>query len=160
MAEAARNIEQQALIGLCGFAGLRVAEALGLTLPSIDLSLNLITVRGKGDKTRIVPMSSSCWLHISQQYMAVLTKGTEDGNLYLISYQDRFARKCITLCAERAGIQRHVSSHDLRATFATAVYDNTKDLRLVQELLGHSSPNTTQVYTGVTLVKMRDAVQL
>ena len=64
---------------------------------------------------------------------------------------DRSARALITRLGERAGLRRAIASHDLRATFATEVYNRTRDMRLVQELLGHSRLSTTQKYTQVSL---------
>jgi len=64
----------------------------------------------------------------------------------------------ITLLGERAGLSRPIASHDLRATFGTAVFNKTGNLRTAQELLGHSSSATTEIYTGVDLKQMRDGV--
>jgi site-specific recombinase XerD len=155
MAESSNRPEHQALIGLCGFAGLRIGEALSIRPNMISRRDNMILVRGKGDKSRWVPMSPTCWRYIASAYVAAMEE-----NKQLVPYQDRFARKVITSLARRARLRRHVSSHDLRATFATAVYDSTQDLRLVQELLGHASPDTTQIYTGVLQRKMQQAVNI
>lgn len=150
----ARNSEQEALLGLCGYAGLRNHEALACTIKWFDLSAMQLTVRGKGDKTRIIPISSRCWSAVCSAYVDAMSRG--DG--VLVRYQDRSARKAITTLGRKAGLSRSVSSHDLRATFATHVYDRTKDQRLVQELLGHASGATTEVYIGVVMNSMRKAV--
>lgn len=154
MVEVSRNAEQRALLGLCGYAGLRIHEALACEVRWFDLSDMTLTVRGKGDKERIVPISTRAWSAVSSAYVtAVCTKGK------LINYQDRSARKTITALGAKAGLSRSVSSHDLRATFATHVYDLTKDQRLVQELLGHANGTTTEIYIGVMHSKMKQAVE-
>jgi site-specific recombinase XerD len=77
----------------------------------------------------------------------------------VVGLKDRFARRVITELGVRAKLERHTSSHDLRATFATAVYDHTLDQRVVQELLGHSSGTTTEIYIGRSNDQMRKAVE-
>jgi site-specific recombinase XerD len=150
----AKNYEQEALTALIGFVGCRVGEALSLTHHHFDVQSMLLTIRGKGDKTRIVPISPHAWQYIQSAYVLAINK--EDGKL--ISYKDRFARQIIKNLGERAKLQRAVSSHDLRATFATAAYDRTQNIRVVQELLGHASSETTEIYTGVTDAALKDAV--
>jgi len=155
MIEVARTDEQRALVALCGFAGLRIGEALNTTADWIDVPEQLITVRGKGDKTRTVPMSDRCWRNVASTYiMAVSTHRDAP----LIHYKDSGARSLIRVLGRKAGLQRDVSSHDLRMTFGTEVYNHGRDLRVAQELLGHASSNTTEIYTGVTVDKMRSAL--
>ena len=150
----AKNYEQEALVALIGFVGCRVGEALNLQASHFDVQAMQLTIRGKGDKTRIVPVSQHAWLHIQSAWVLALDKDDHK----IISYKDRFARQIITNLAKKAGLQRAVSSHDLRATFATAAYDKTGNIRLVQELLGHASSQTTEIYTGVTDAALKEAV--
>ena len=154
MIEQTRNIEQEALVALGGFMGLRVSESLGFCTHHLDLDSMLATIRGKGDKTRVIPVSSQAWTHIAPAYAMAMSKPDHR----LVSYQDRFARQIITNLARRANLKREVTSHDLRATFATAAYDKTRDIRAVQELLGHASSETTEIYTGVLMENLRKAV--
>lgn len=149
------NYAQSALVSLCGLCGLRVEEALSVTYEHFDFENMTLTVQGKGDKERIVPVSKAAW-----ESMAVAVAKSMRSGREVLPFSDRYARQTITDLARRAGLERHVSSHDLRATFATAAYDHTLDLRVVQELLGHASVNTTQGYTGITLKKMKEAVEL
>lgn len=144
-----------ALIALCGLAGLRVNEAR--TLRSCDISIldKTIKVRGKGDKTRIVPLSNACLFYIMPAWCEAEVSGTT-----LVEMGDRNARRVVTGAGEKAGLERRVSSHDLRSTFATAAYNKSKDIRAVQELLGHADINTTEGYIGVTMDKMREAGEL
>ena len=80
------------------------------------------------------------------------------GDGYLVHYEDRSARKCITSLGRKAGLSRAISSHDLRATFATILNDRNVNIRVIQELLGHSSVATTEIYTGVGMQALADAV--
>jgi site-specific recombinase XerD len=156
MVAAARKPSHRALVALCGFIGCRVGEALSVRPSDIDLGSMVLKVDGKGDKIRFVPISTEAWGYMADAVTAAFLNGDER----IINVQERVARQNITTLAKRAGLSRHVSSHDLRSTFSTAVYDKTGDIRLVQELLGHSSVETTQIYIGVKHQKMRDAVEL
>jgi site-specific recombinase XerD len=155
MIDQAQDARRKALIALCGLCGLRVAEALSITPKQVSIRDKTITVRGKGDKTRTVPVSDAALRLIVPAMGVAVLDGTS-----IVNYKDRFARQVIADCAAKAKLSRPVSSHDLRATFATAVYDKTKDIRVVQELLGHSSSQTTEGYTGVAADAMRRAVEL
>ena len=155
MCDAATQAGHAALVALGGYCGCRVAESLAVRPIDVDIREQLLTIRGKGDRIRYVPISSSAWTNLAP----VVTERIGEPDKPLLRYGDRFARQVITDLAQRAGLTRRVASHDLRATFATAVYGRTNDLRLVQELLGHSSPTTTQVYTLIQLQAMRKGVE-
>lgn len=148
------NPEQEALIGACGYAGLRVGEALAFKTDWLDTHDMVITVRGKGDKERIVPCSDRAWSAISRAYILAM-----QGDGRLIHMPDRTARHTVTYLGRQARISREISSHDLRATYATIMSDQGVNIRVIQELLGHSSVTSTEIYTGVNLAAMRDAVQ-
>jgi len=154
MIEHAKNFEQEALVALGGFVGCRISESLSMTTDCFDVHAREVTIRGKGDKTRVVPLSDEAWASIQAAWVLAHQKPDKR----LISYQDRFARQIIRNLGARARIPRPVSSQDLRATFATAILDKTGNIRLAQELLGHSSVETTQIYTGVHRAEMREAV--
>lgn len=148
-----RNDKQRALIAMCGLVGARVSEALAAQPSDFDLNNGAVTIHGKGDKERVVPVSAEALDVLMPAVTRAFIEGTPVVNL-----RDRYARRCITELGAKAGLMRRVSSHDLRATFATEVYNRTLDLRLVQELLGHVSSTTTEVYTKVFTSKMRQAV--
>lgn len=156
MMDGARTAEQKALCVLIGLLGLRVSEALGCEFDHFDLNNMTLTVRGKGDKTRTIPVSDEVWEHLIDRVAELRRSRTER----FVTYTDRGARKALTVLGEKVGLTRHVSSHDLRATFATAAYDKSLDLRAVQELLGHASSQTTEVYTGVQMLTMREAAKV
>jgi site-specific recombinase XerD len=156
MADVAENARQQALVSFCGLAGLRVAEALDATPAWIDAAAMTLTVWGKGDRQRTIPLSVKAWLRLAPAVGEAIVQPRER----IVSYSDRAAREAITRLGKKAGLSRNISSHDLRATFATAAYDKSKDLRAVQELLGHGSSKTTELYTGVSMENMRGAADL
>lgn len=152
--DTARSDKQKALIVLCGLCGLRISEALAVKATDFDFNKGFLHVRGKGDKGRVVPVSERAWDIIASTVTRAFLEDVE-----VVGLKDRFARRVITDLGVRAGLQRRVASHDLRATFATAVYDKTLDQRVVQELLGHSNGATTEIYIGRTPDQMRKAVE-
>jgi integrase len=156
MVEKANDDRHKALLALCGLCGLRVAEALNVRPSHFDLETMDLWIRGKGNKERKVPVSPEAW----EILQPAVGRAYCNGNDLVVGLKDRFARALITTTAQRAGLKRRVASHDLRATFATAVYDNTRDQRLVQVLLGHASGTTTEIYIGVSDDTMRQGVRL
>jgi site-specific recombinase XerD len=156
MIEASRSHQHRALVALCGLCGLRVAEAISVKLSDIDTKEMVLFVHGKGDKKRWVPLSDKAWRYLAPAAAeAMIARRAR-----VVTMADRTAREVITRLAVEAGLTRHVSSHDLRATFGTAAYAKTKDLRAVQDLLGHASSKTTETYTGVSERAMRDAADI
>jgi integrase len=155
MIDSARFAHHKAYVSLCGLVGLRSSEALAIRTSHFDFGAMELTVRGKGDVTRIVPISDEAWDGLAGPVVAAAGSDAS-----VVGLKDRFARRLVTDLGERAGITRRVASHDLRATFATAVYDKTKDIRLVQVLLGHANVNTTQLYIERSMDALREAVKL
>jgi len=151
------NSEQQCLVALCGLMGLRVSEARSVHSGSFNLVDETLTVEGKGNKTRTLPVTAAAWKWIEPAYLDAITI---EYRVPLINYSDRGARVLIARLGRKASLMRAISSHDLRATFATAAYNKSRDLRVVQELMGHSSSQTTEVYTGVVMEKMREAAEI
>lgn len=145
-----------ALIALCGLCGLRIGEALKVRPSHFDLNEMTLVIYGKGDKERVVPVSETAW----EVLQVPVTRAFVEHDALVVGLRDRYARAVVTRLALHAGLRRRVSSHDLRATFATAVYDKTLDQRLVQELLGHTSGTTTEIYTQRTIPQMRSGVEL
>jgi len=155
MIEVATNERHKALIALCGLCGCRVAEAIAVEPDDFDMETMTLKIRGKGEKERLVPVSDRAFEVLATPIMRARM---EDRTV--VGLKDRGARAAISDLGVKAKLKRHISSHDLRATFATAVYDKTLDLRLAQELLGHASSSTTELYTRVAMGKMRGAVEL
>lgn len=156
MADVAENARQRALVAFCGLQGLRVAEALATEVSWLDTANMTLTVWGKGDRSRTIPLTQKAWERIAP----AMAEAVLAGRTIIVNYSDRAARDALTRLGRKAGLSRSISSHDLRATFATAAYNKTKDLRAVQELLGHGSAKTTELYTGVSMENMRAAGDL
>ena len=154
MVLAAWRPHHKMLIGLCGYAGLRVSEARSMTPRSLIQDENgnhWLAVHGKGGTYREVP--------VTQELLAILRSvPVNNPDQPDVPIADRTARKVISDIAKRAEISRDVSSHDLRHTFGSEIYNKTKDLRVTQELLGHQSSQTTEGYTGVDAEAKRQAV--
>lgn len=157
MIYATDKADEQALVALCGLCGARVGEAVSARFSWIDVHSEVITIRGKGDKSRRVPISERAWKYIEPVFVEARLN-VMDNDPVLASFPDRSARAIITRLGKHAGIARPVASHDLRATFATAAYEATHDIRAVQELLGHASVETTMGYVAVAMAAMRKAV--
>ncbi|MEU4066701.1 tyrosine-type recombinase/integrase [Streptomyces wedmorensis] len=156
MIDTARTTEERALVALAGLCGARVSEARELRVCDIDLVDMIVTLGGKRDKYRPVPISRQAMPHIVGWMIEVKNMGREN----MFDMCDRTARNWLTRIHKEAGLEGEGSSHDLRMTFGTAVYEKTKDIRVVQELLGHASPTTTQIYIGIRLSAMRNGVEL
>ena len=153
MLEAARKPEHTALVALCGLLGLRVGEALKVRPSHFNHVRNELTVYGKGDKQRVVPVHESVW-----QYLVPAMIKAQSMNKRLIPLHDRTARRAWTSMAQRAGLA-HSATHDGRMTVGTVAYHTSGgDIRAVQELLGHASSSTTETYTRVDYDKMKRAV--
>lgn len=155
MISVARSERHAALIALCGLAGLRISEALSTRPGNFDTHEMTLHVYGKGSKERKVPVSEKAW----DVLQTPVARAYCDGTPTVVGLKDRFARALVTQLGKRAKLKRRVASHDLRATFATALYDVTLDKRLVQILLGHSSGETTEVYIGRTEDQLRAGVE-
>lgn len=147
------NYQQRALLAFCGLCGLRVSEARGVTPDDVNLQDMMLTVRGKGERIRVIPISERAW-----QYLAVaFTQAKLENEPSVLRYSDRRARTVVKILGEKANLSRPISSHDLRATFATEAYRKSKDIRAVQELLGHASVEQTTIYVGINASAMRSA---
>lgn len=152
----AEDPRHASLVALCGLMGLRVAEALTVKPSNFNTERMTLVIRGKGDKEREIPVSHQAWEILQGRVLRAFIAGDEP----IVNMCDRTARSTITGLGVKAGICRRVSSHDLRATFGTEVYNNTKDLRLVQILLGHASSRQTEGYVGVSDSALRAGVEL
>lgn len=145
-------------MALCGFCGLRSHEAVGVKREHFDpVNRRLMVVAGKGAKDRVVPVSGLAMTYLLMQWLE-----TQPGD-YLVSKESGRqitpggAQSIIRRLGSRAGIS-DVSSHRLRATFATEVYNATLDVLGVQSLLGHSSVVTTQGYVGRSVEELEAVV--
>jgi len=145
--------------------GIRVSELVGLQVTDLDLAGEALRVRGKGNKERIVPLGSHA-IGAIQRYLELLktdTKfaGRESGPLFVNKHGGRLSSRSVRRKLDKylklVGLDPSISPHTLRHSFATHLLDNGADLRSVQELLGHQSLSTTQVYTHLTATRIQDA---
>ncbi len=146
----------RALLELAYGAGLRVSELCGLELGSLLLEDGLVRVLGKGGKERLVPIGRGTIGPVSI-YLSVLRptldRGQSRARVLLNARGEPLSRVgawgVVKRCAERAGIEKRVTPHTLRHSFATHLLEGGADLRAVQEMLGHADLSTTQIYTHV-----------
>ena len=143
--------------------GVRVSELVGLRLIDLDLEEGLCTVFGKGAKERMVPLGGPACVALSRYLREVRTaleKGNGGGRVFLNQRGRPLSRtavwKIVKAAARLAGIERKVSPHVLRHTFATHLLEGGADLVAVQELLGHADISTTQIYTHLDRAYLRD----
>ncbi|WP_304053855.1 site-specific tyrosine recombinase XerD [Levilactobacillus namurensis] len=151
------GIRDRAMLEVLYATGLRVSELVHLKLVDLHLEMGLIQTLGKGDKERIVPIGdvASDWI---QQYLQhsrpVLLKQRTSPYLFLNAHGGGLTRQAIWQKIKRyvalADIQKDVTPHTLRHSFATHILENGADLRVVQELLGHADITTTQIYTHIS----------
>jgi len=145
-------------------SGLRVSELVGLNHEDVDFFSGLVRVRGKGKKERIVPIGQVAMQWIQEYLQAKAPKNGEAGfkkALYINRFggrlTDRSVRRMVLKYVRRVGINKEVSPHTLRHSFATHMLDRGADLRSVQELLGHENLSTTQIYTHVSTRRLKEA---
>jgi integrase/recombinase XerD len=154
----------RALLEVLYGTGARISEAVGLDIDDLDLEESTILLRGKGGKQRIVPLGSyaktSLADYLSSSRPSLVSVKTRTPAVFLNARGGRLSRQSawtvLTKAAERAGVASDVSPHTLRHSFATHLLDGGADVRVVQELLGHASVTTTQIYTLVTVEKLRE----
>ena len=155
-----------AMLELMYSTGLRISELVGLKLKQINFQRGIIKVMGKGSKERIVPIGD-----YATEYLFKYIDGARNKNhgrfseyVFLNRYGEPLSRvyffKQVKKYAEMAGIKTEISPHTLRHCFATHMLENGADLRMVQEILGHSKISTTQIYTNVSSKHILSAYDL
>lgn len=158
------RLRDRALLELLYATGARISEAVGLDVDDIDLEHGSVRLLGKGSKERVVPVGGyarqavDAWLVRGRPVLAA--KGKAGPALFLNLRGSRLSRQSawtiISAAAERAQIPGEISPHTLRHSFATHLLEGGADVRVVQELLGHASVTTTQIYTMVTVQQLRE----
>ncbi len=161
--ETPASLCDQAILELAYASGLRLAELRGLRLEQLHLDAGFITVIGKGNKERVAPVGRKAVAAL-QRYLdagrpALVTRRSPAA-VFLTKRGTAFAHVTLWLRIKqrvlRAGVKRNVTPHMLRHSFATHLLENGADLRVIQELLGHASISTTEVYTHVARSRLRD----
>lgn len=160
----AEGFRDRTMLEVLYATGMRVSELINLTLERVDLNMKYIIAFGKGSKERIVPLGSVA-AEFMQQYLEKvrpkLTHADRNTNIVFLAFggheltRQRFWQ-IIRAYGRKANINKALTPHILRHSFATHLLDNGADLRSVQELLGHSDISTTQIYTHLTNKRLRD----
>lgn len=160
----AEGFRDRTMLEVLYATGMRVSELINLTLERVDLNMKYIIAFGKGSKERIVPLGSVAAEFLQQYLEKVRPKLTHAGrntNIVFLAFggheltRQRFWQ-IIRAYGRKANINKALTPHVLRHSFATHLLDNGADLRSVQELLGHSDISTTQIYTHLTNKRLRD----
>jgi integrase/recombinase XerD len=158
------SLRARALLEVLYGAGARISEAVGLDVDDLDVEEGVVRLFGKGSKERLVPLGSYAAQALSAYLVrgrpALAAKGRGTAAVFLNQRGGRLSRQSawavLRAAAERAGLGGHLSPHTLRHSFATHLLDGGADVRVVQELLGHASVTTTQIYTLVTVQRLRE----
>ena len=157
-----KEVRDRAMIEFLYATGLRVSELISLNLGDVDFDMEEVRVIGKGNKERIVPVGGLA-LQCLREYLAI--RGTVkpvDNAIFLNRFGRRLSERTVQLDlkqrAQDQEISGDVTPHKLRHAFATALVSNGADLRLVQEMLGHSRITTTQIYTHVDIKRLQQVV--
>lgn len=160
----AEGFRDRTMLEVLYATGMRVSELINLTLERVDLNMKYIIAFGKGSKERIVPLGSVAAEFLQQYIEKVrpkLTHADRNTNIVFLAFggheltRQRFWQ-IIRAYGRKANINKALTPHILRHSFATHLLDNGADLRSVQELLGHSDISTTQIYTHLTNKRLRD----
>jgi integrase/recombinase XerD len=158
------TLRNRALLELLYSTGARISEAVGLDVDDVDTEARSVLLRGKGGKQRLVPIGRPA-VQALEAYLVrgrpeLARRGRGTPAIFLNARGGQLSRQSawqvLHDAAEQAGITRDVSPHTLRHSFATHLLDGGADVRVVQELLGHASVTTTQIYTLVTVTALRE----
>jgi integrase/recombinase XerD len=164
--ETPSSLCDQAILELAYASGLRLAELRGVRLEQLHLEAGFINVIGKGNKERVLPLGKKAVAAL-ERYISVgrpkLVTPRSPANVFLTKRGTPFAAVTLWLRIKqrvrRAGIARNITPHMLRHSFATHLLENGADLRIIQELLGHATIATTEIYTHVAGNRLRDIHQ-
>ena len=158
------GLRDRALLEVMYATGLRVSETINVKLDDLHLDLGLIQTIGKGDKERIIPIGDVA-IDFVEQYLKtarpkLVSPKRRNPYLFLNNHGGQLTRqgvwKNLKAQVKAAGIEKDVTPHTLRHSFATHILENGADLRVVQELLGHADISTTQIYTHITKKRLAE----
>lgn len=153
-------VRDKAILELLYSSGPRVSELSGINIDDLNIKGNLIKIRGKGKKERIVPVGSKAIDAIKSYMIERMLLKSKDRALFLnrmgTRLTDRGVRRIVVKYARALTINGQIGPHTLRHTFATHLLQGGADLRVIQELLGHSSLSTTQKYTHLDITHLMD----
>ncbi len=157
------GLRDKAMVEVLYATGIRVSELIGLNLGDIHLTMGFLRCMGKGNKERIIPIgraaTTALEAYIESSRGELVGKKSTDA-LFLNHHGNRLSRqgfwKILRALTKVTGIQKELTPHTLRHSFATHLLENGADLRAVQEMLGHADISTTQIYTHVTKARLKD----
>ncbi|MCF6515000.1 site-specific tyrosine recombinase XerD [Lactobacillus sp. S2-2] len=156
------GIRDRTILEVMYATGLRVSELINLKIHDLHLEMGLIQTIGKGDKERIIPIGEVAikWInYYLEKSRPLLLKKKKSSFLFLNAHGGGISRQSIWDKVKRyvslAGIKKNITPHTLRHSFATHILENGADLRIVQELLGHSDISTTQIYTHISNQRLK-----
>lgn len=151
------------VIELLFMTGMRISELCELDQDSIDFSKGIIRVYGKGSKERIIPIGNTKVLQLLQEYEKTFEKEIE-GNFFVNRYGEPLSTQTVRLMIQHytkaAGIEQHITPHMIRHSFATLLLEKGVDIRIIQQLLGHASIVTTQIYTNVASEQKKKILEM
>ena len=165
--KSAFDYRNKAMLELMYSSGLRVSELVNLKLSNIDLENGFVRCIGKGKKERIVPIGEVALDYLKEyinNYRSLMLKGYYTENIFLNNHGKNITRQgfflIIKKIAEEKKIDKNITPHMLRHSFATHLLNNGADLRTIQEMLGHSNISTTQIYTNVSSDILKENYEL
>jgi integrase/recombinase XerD len=159
-------LRDTAMLELLYATGIRVSELVNLTMNSINWQVGFLTVMGKGNKERIVPIGKTAYdcvrVYVDNARPQLMQKKSTD-MLFLNRFGGKFTRqgfwKMVVRYAKKAGLQKKVHPHTFRHSFASHLLEGGADLRIVQVMLGHADISTTQIYTHITRDRLKEIHQ-
>ena len=154
-------IRDAAVIETLFATGMRISELCSLCINDVDLYEHTILIHGKGSKERMIQIGSDDVIDVLSQYKALFNEQMQMCGYFFVNQNgsvlsDQAIRRMINKYASLAAIELHITPHMFRHTFATSLLEADVDIRYIQEMLGHSSINITEIYTHVAMSKQRD----
>lgn len=156
-----RALRDAAVVELLFATGIRISELCSLQAADVNLLDGTILIYGKGSKERLLQIGSLDVICILKEYQQTYQTNITNSGYFFVNQtgnvlSDQSVRRMIRKYSKLAGIDLHITPHMFRHTFATCLLDADVDIRYIQEMLGHSSINITEIYTHVTLAKQKD----
>lgn len=159
-----KSLRDIAIIEILFSTGIRISELCNLKKSDVNLYDGSILIFGKGSKERIIQIGSTDVLQLLVTYKGVFSQEIEKANRFFVNpnatpLSDQAVRRMLKKYSALCGITLHITPHMFRHTFATSLLEADVDIRYIQEMLGHSSINVTEIYTHVALSKQKDILQ-